>query len=99
MSPISGTSVSVYGTIDIMGDVNNPYNPVTTYSIDGSIAATYIGLRNSFAVQYRVPFFQSSTLGAEQHTLVINNTVTGGRLILDYFEYTPCKQPLVIMVL
>lgn len=91
MPQILGTSVLVYGTIDIMGDPNNLYSPVTTYSINESLATTYAGQQSQSIVQYRVPFFQSSVLGAEQHTLVINNTITGGRLILDYLQYMPCK--------
>jgi hypothetical protein len=78
----------VYGTIDISGDPNNPNDPLSSYSIDGSIVASYTGVRSLSIIQYRQRFFQSSTLTDGVHTLVINNTVNQGRLILDYVLVT-----------
>jgi hypothetical protein len=84
-----GTSVEVYGTIDIAGDPNNPNDPVSTYSIDGTTATRYVGERSQRIVQYRKLFFQSPKLEAGEHTLVITSTGDQGRLILDYVQFVP----------
>jgi hypothetical protein len=74
----------VYGTIDVTTDTNHPFDPVSTYVLDGGPATSYTGVRSQQIIQYRVLYYQSPKLAAGQHTLLINSTVERGYYNLDY---------------
>ena len=69
--PTSGTSVAVYGSLgsfDVYGV------PVSSYSVDGENTATYTApIIEPPGFQVRVLFYQSPTLSAGTHELVITN--------------------------
>ncbi|PPQ76284.1 hypothetical protein CVT26_009679 [Gymnopilus dilepis] len=79
----SGTGISVFGTIPNIG---RGTSPSSSYSIDGSTSGSFTGTQRS-DVQYKVVFFQSSTLSAGDHTLVVTNVGNAtGLLYIDFFQ-------------
>ncbi|KAJ7600496.1 hypothetical protein C8J56DRAFT_10080 [Mycena floridula] len=83
-----GTAISVYGTIEAKGIGSNVQGPVSTYTIDGGTPTTFRGVPGASAA-YQQAFFASGPLPEGNHTLVVENSVTGPVLVIDYLEYTP----------
>ena len=78
-----GTGISVFGTIPNIG---RGTSPSSSYSVDGSTSGSFTGTQRS-DVQYKVVFFQSSTLSAGDHTLVVTNVGNAtGLLYIDFFQ-------------
>ncbi|KAG9217675.1 hypothetical protein CCMSSC00406_0003636 [Pleurotus cornucopiae] len=74
----TGTSVTVYGTLDVTTFPN------TTYVLDGGNPFPFFGKPKS-AIQYQQVFYASPPLPYRGHTLVGSCADEGGRVILDYF--------------
>ncbi|KDQ23740.1 hypothetical protein PLEOSDRAFT_1108226 [Pleurotus ostreatus PC15] len=94
----TGTSVTVYGTLDVTTFPN------TTYVLDGGDPFPFFGIPKS-AIQYQQVFYASPPLPYRGHTLVGSCADEGGRVILDYFVVeipqgvppspsSPCSQSL-----
>jgi hypothetical protein len=86
---MTGTSVTVYGTIGPLAE-----HLESTYILDGSSSSPFITPTIS-SPSYHQPFYQSPLLNYEQHTLTIIPSTgmpgAGPHLWLDYFVIT---QPL-----
>jgi len=79
----TGTTISVYGT---EGTGSRSKRANSSYTLDGSAP-----LFHHESVTPSTPdvlFYSSPTLEDTQHTLLIQNLVSGGELQLDYFEVT-----------
>jgi len=86
--PFSGTYIEVYGTIAPQG-VGHP-DPITTYTIDKGSSTSFAPVTtNTSATLHQFRFFASPTLPDGNHTLVVQSTVQGGQIWLDFFEFTP----------
>ena len=82
--------------IDVAGkDPNNPNDPVSTYSIDGT-STRYVGERSQTIIQHGKLFFRSPKLEEGEHTLVITSTGHQGRLIIDYIQFVPITSELFV---
>ncbi|KAF8992902.1 hypothetical protein BDQ17DRAFT_1432102 [Cyathus striatus] len=80
-----GTSVEVYGTLDV--SVNNT---VVQYTIDDKVISGNTTYPSPKTILFRQLLFHTANLTASNHTLSIafvNETPSG--FCLDYFEYTP----------
>lgn len=73
-----GTSVAVYGTLDIVS------LPNTTYVLDGGNPFPFFGQPQP-QIQYQQVFYTSPSLPYAEHTLVGSCANGGGRVVLDYF--------------
>ncbi|KAF8064364.1 hypothetical protein FPV67DRAFT_1451557 [Lyophyllum atratum] len=84
-----GLSVSVYGTIEHGGDGPSGA-PTSSYSIDGSTPASFVGTPPGANIAYKQQYFQSARLDpSKEHTLVITCIGTGGNTFwLDFIEVT-----------
>ncbi|KAF8148381.1 hypothetical protein B0H34DRAFT_811912 [Crassisporium funariophilum] len=85
-----GSSVAVYGTI---GSNDFPA-AVSSYSIDGGPSKTYTARATTIKI-FTELFFQSATLGAGQHTLVITNEIQDDFYWLDFLLITPVIDTVV----
>ncbi|KAJ7574052.1 hypothetical protein C8J56DRAFT_980571 [Mycena floridula] len=95
--PFSGTYIEVYGTIAPQG-VGHP-DPVTTYTIDKGPATSFAPVTtNTSATLHQTRFFTSPTLPDGNHTLVVQSTVQGGQVWLDFFEFTPSPVTTTVTV-
>ncbi|KAJ7574017.1 hypothetical protein C8J56DRAFT_476721 [Mycena floridula] len=84
--PFSGKYIEVYGTIAAKA-AGSP-NPIGTYSIDSGEPVQFSPAIKD-TVQHQHLFFTASGLSAGDHTLVIESTVQGSYLGLDFVSYTP----------
>ncbi|KAH9474992.1 hypothetical protein JR316_0012091 [Psilocybe cubensis] len=87
----TGTSVSVFGTLD-SADLGRG-TPISSYRIDNGQPVIYTGPTPD-SEQYKQQFFQSPTLPPGPHTLVIVVQSEAG-YYLDYFTVTP--DPVVVV--
>ncbi|KAJ7574850.1 hypothetical protein C8J56DRAFT_462555 [Mycena floridula] len=84
--PFSGTYIKVYGTVT----AHSSPDPVSSYSIDDGPATTFSPDSSTISADaHKLLFFQSGTLAAGDHKLVIKMMVDGGRYYLDWVEFTP----------
>jgi hypothetical protein len=88
--PTLGTSVSVYGTLNQMGETAN-----MTFIIDDG-EATEVDVRNnpSNGIIWQMQLYSSGTLSAGLHTLRMTQNThldVWGSIFLDYITYTPTE--------
>ncbi|KDR69934.1 hypothetical protein GALMADRAFT_230300 [Galerina marginata CBS 339.88] len=77
-----GTSVAVFGTIS--PKKSDSIAPISSYSIDGAAPVEFKAAQTP-DTQYSQQFFQSPTLPAGQHTLIITNKLHSDPTFLDFF--------------
>ncbi|KAJ7600500.1 hypothetical protein C8J56DRAFT_910411 [Mycena floridula] len=83
-----GTAIAVYGSVkSVANSDSGTQGPVSTYTIDGGALATYTGVPGT-SDTHQLRFFASGPLSEGNHTLTVENALTGPILILDYLEYT-----------
>ncbi|KAJ7574841.1 hypothetical protein C8J56DRAFT_1172545 [Mycena floridula] len=84
--PFSGTYIKVYGTITAQSSPD----PISSYSIDNVAEGTFSPDSSTITTNaYKQLFFQSGTLAAANHTLIIKSLVAGAHFYFDYVEFTP----------
>ncbi|KAG6833406.1 hypothetical protein H0H87_007391 [Tephrocybe sp. NHM501043] len=83
----NGSSIAVFGTIGRENNNGDPlFAPITTYSLDGGVAVPFTHTPN-YGIVFRQMFFQAQDLEEKEHTLVIENTVSGKNMVwLDYLQ-------------
>ncbi|KAJ7600494.1 hypothetical protein C8J56DRAFT_910397 [Mycena floridula] len=83
-----GNAITVYGTIQSIGSSpTGTQGPVSAYTIDGGAPATFSGVPGASDL-YQQTFFASPPLSQRNHTLLVENTIDGPILVIDYVQYT-----------
>ncbi|KAL4265538.1 hypothetical protein AB1N83_004077 [Pleurotus pulmonarius] len=81
-----GTSVTVYGTLDVVT------LPNTTYVLDGGTPFPFFGQPQSL-IQYQQVFYASPPLPYKTHTLVGSCVDEDAHVIIDYLVEIPLNPP------